>query len=156
MQVTNFTKVAVDAKIPIKDISKFQTCSPPQYPVQSNLYVLFTNFCFIFLFFVHKCVILIYHLLFHALGLIAVSSAWDTLRIGMGKTCKHSMKGTCLTTRNSWHTWWFLRIWLKLTMINFKQISVGGSCHWSCAFSVLLLGFHVKMAEKLLQNGCSG
>uniref|UniRef100_A0A0E0J9S8 Ubiquitin-like protease family profile domain-containing protein n=1 Tax=Oryza nivara TaxID=4536 RepID=A0A0E0J9S8_ORYNI len=36
--VTNFTKVAVDAKIPIKDISKFQTCSPPQYPVQSNLF----------------------------------------------------------------------------------------------------------------------
>lgn len=41
----------MDAKIPIKDISKFQTCSPPQYPVQSNLYVLFTNFCFFFLFF---------------------------------------------------------------------------------------------------------
>uniref|UniRef100_A0A0E0EKU9 Zinc finger GRF-type domain-containing protein n=1 Tax=Oryza meridionalis TaxID=40149 RepID=A0A0E0EKU9_9ORYZ len=29
--VTNFTKVAVDAKIPIKDISKFQTCSPPHF-----------------------------------------------------------------------------------------------------------------------------
>uniref|UniRef100_A0A0E0AIA4 Ubiquitin-like protease family profile domain-containing protein n=1 Tax=Oryza glumipatula TaxID=40148 RepID=A0A0E0AIA4_9ORYZ len=36
--VTNFTKVAVDAKILIKDISKFQICSPPQYPVQSNLF----------------------------------------------------------------------------------------------------------------------
>uniref|UniRef100_A0A0E0DPR0 Ubiquitin-like protease family profile domain-containing protein n=1 Tax=Oryza meridionalis TaxID=40149 RepID=A0A0E0DPR0_9ORYZ len=30
VRVTNFTKVAVDAKIPIKDISKFQTCSPPR------------------------------------------------------------------------------------------------------------------------------
>lgn len=85
-------------------------------------------------------------MLFHALGLIAVSLAWDTLRIGVGKTYKHSMKGTCLTTGNSWHTWWFLRIWLKLTMINFKQISVGGSRVTEV----------VKMVEKLVQNWCSG
>uniref|UniRef100_A0A0E0KMP4 Ubiquitin-like protease family profile domain-containing protein n=1 Tax=Oryza punctata TaxID=4537 RepID=A0A0E0KMP4_ORYPU len=31
VQVTNFTKAAADAKIPIKDISKFKTCSPPRF-----------------------------------------------------------------------------------------------------------------------------